>query len=208
MRRSASRSRRRYISTRSRPDIRRLLRPRITSTAVALGQAGNGPLFQVSIQRLSSSPGQLAVLLSRPALLLEHLHNLELLTENKLIVSDIGRIDVSCDWPGGGVTEAVVPGGTGLSNLSRARDYEPDRNSSDKERHRDGDYSRARETHHRQFRSYPSQAINKDRVRRHSSALRPTSGQSTAISATGKAAIPVRAIAEGRVLGGNGCRVS
>lgn len=49
------------------------------------------------------------------------------------------------------MTEAVVPGGTERSNLSWARDDKPDRNTRDEERHRDGDYSRAGQTHHRQF---------------------------------------------------------
>ena len=53
------------------------------------------------------------------------------------------------------MTETVVPSGNERSNLSRARDYKPDRNTRGKERHRDGDCSRARETHHRQFPVLP-----------------------------------------------------
>lgn len=53
------------------------------------------------------------------------------------------------------MTETVVPSGTERSKLGRARDYKPDRNTRNKERHRDGDCSRARETHHRQFPALP-----------------------------------------------------
>ena len=48
------------------------------------------------------------------------------------------------------MTEAVVPGGAGRSNLSRARDDKSDRDTRDKEHHRDGDDPRAREMHYRQ----------------------------------------------------------
>ncbi len=48
------------------------------------------------------------------------------------------------------MTEMIVSGGTVRSNSSRARDYKPDRNTRDKERRRDGRYSRASERHQRQ----------------------------------------------------------
>jgi len=42
------------------------------------------------------------------------------------------------------MTEMALPGGTERSNTSGARDYKPDRNTRDKDGHRDGDCSRAR----------------------------------------------------------------